>query len=562
MPAVIRSGLGSGTGAVWVLTAVGAVLVGQEIVASLSSVTATKLYRQYDEHLLERVMRATLAVPGLDLFEDPDLAAKTDRAVRIPGFGPGEFAMGLMAKGAVRAQGLAATVLVATVWPLAAVPLAVVWLVVGRRLQVNFDADPNLGTDPSSWPEARRRTRYLKQVGLMPDFAKELRIFGLVDWLADRFGRQQAVVLRELWRARRIEQRVVGWLFAAVLLANLLVLVLAARATLDGTLASGQLIMLLQGLLGMAALGSQEGDGFIGNGAIAVPDVLELERVAAPLTRPRLGRQPVEDRPQREITFEGVRFGYRGRAPVFDGLSLRIAAGEAVGIVGLNGAGKTTLIKLLTGLETPQAGQIMIDGTPLADLDMESWWRQLAAIFQDFVRYELPARDGIGFGAIESCEHDHDRADDQILAAAEMAGAAEIIAALPYGLDTPLSRRLDRGVDLSGGQWQRIALARAMAAVRAGATVLVLDEPTAQLDVRAEVDIYDRFLDLTRGLTSIVISHRFSTVRRADRIVVLDSGRVVEDGSHAELVAAGGRYAALFAKQAVRYADATGVRHG
>jgi ATP-binding cassette subfamily B protein len=178
----------------------------------------------------------------------------------------------------------------------------------------------------------------------------------------------------------------------------------------------------------------------------------------------------------------------------------------------------------------------------------------VAAIFQDFVRYQLPARENIGFGAVERLGQPD--ADERILDAARKAGADAILERLPAGLDTILSRRHDGGVDLSGGQWQRIALARAMAAVGAGARVLVLDEPTAHLDVRAEADLYDRFLDLTQGLTSIVISHRFSTVRRADRIVVLDGGRIVEDGSHDELVAAAGRYATLFHAQAMRYHDA------
>ncbi|MGW3353567.1 ATP-binding cassette domain-containing protein [Nonomuraea rubra] len=169
------------------------------------------------------------------------------------------------------------------------------------------------------------------------------------------------------------------------------------------------------------------------------------------------------------------------------------------------------------------------------------WRRTIATIFQDFVHYELPVRDNIGFGAIELLrQHAGDRLDALVHAAAERAGADGVIAGLPDGLDTILSRRFPGGVDLSGGRWQRIALARAMAAVEHGAGLLILDEPTAQLDVRAEADLYDRFLDLTRDLTTILISHWFSTVRRADRIVVLDRGRIVEDGSHDELVAAGG----------------------
>jgi len=350
-----------------------------------------------------------------------------------------------------------------------------------------------------------------------------------------------------------------GVLLAVVLAANALVLLLAARSALQGTLGIGPLTVLVQGLFGIALLADQEGDIFIENGAVPAPDILALERSAKRL--PAIaGATTAVGHPARDIRFEQVRFTYPGRAAsVFAGLDLRIEAGRSLAIVGLNGAGKTTLIKLLAGLEVPQRGRITIDGIDLADLDPTSWRQALAAIFQDFVHYELPARDNIGFGAVEALRAAD--ADERIATAAGRAGADAILAGLPDGLATPLSRRFSGGVDLSGGQWQRIALARAMAAVEAGARVLILDEPTAHLDVRAEAELYDRFLDLTQGLTTIVISHRFSTVRRADRIVVLDGGRISEDGSHDNLVAAGGQYAGLFRKQAMRYAD-TSPEHG
>lgn len=548
LPTAVNGGFATAAGRITnTLIAIGAVLLLQEVIAASRAIAATDLYRRYDEYLLARVMRTTLAVPGLELFEEPALAAKTDRAARIARFGPGELVSGLAMQWAVQAQGLAATVLVATVWPLAAVALAAIWLVVARQWQADYyRANP-------FWADPLRRARYLKQLALMPAWAKEVRIFGLAAWLGDRFGQQWALVMAELWRARRADQRVMLPLLLLVLGANALILGLAARATLQGSLTVGALTILVQGLFGMAWLANLDGDILIENGAVPAPDVVDLEATVAPLLSATGGAFAATGLPRQAICFCAVRFAYPGRTPVYDGLDLRIDAGRSLAIVGLNGAGKTTLIKLLTGLERPQAGQITIDGIDLTTVDQRTWRQAVAAIFQDFVRYELPARDNIGFGAVEQYPTELD--DARLTAIAQRAGAAPSLRTLPNGLDTVLSRRFAGGTDLSGGQWQRIALARAMAAVEAGARVLVLDEPTAHLDVRAEADLYDRFLDLTRGLTTIVISHRFSTVRRADRIVVLQDGRITEDGSHAELVAAGGQYAHLFQMQAQRYTE-------
>jgi len=224
---------------------------------------------------------------------------------------------------------------------------------------------------------------------------------------------------------------------------------------------------------------------------------------------------------------------------VLDGFDLTIPAGTSLAIVGQNGAGKTTLAKLLCRLYDPQNGAIEIDGTDVRDLDLTEWRTRLAAVFQDFTRFELSLRDNVAPSGAP---------DDVVLSALDAAGASKLAR-----LDTVLARGYDDGIELSGGQWQRVALARALCAVKEGAGVVLLDEPTAQLDVRGEAEIFERILAATRHCTTILISHRFSTVRHVDRICVLERGKVVEFGTHAELMALNGRYRTMFDLQAQRF---------
>jgi ABC-type multidrug transport system fused ATPase/permease subunit len=227
--------------------------------------------------------------------------------------------------------------------------------------------------------------------------------------------------------------------------------------------------------------------------------------------------------------------------PVLENFDLTIPAGSSLAIVGKNGAGKTTLAKLLCRLYDPQEGSIEVDGVDLREFEIDSWRSRVTAVFQDFIRFELPLRENVAPGGAP---------DGVIQEALAEAGAAQLAT-----LDTILSRGYEGGTDLSGGQWQRIALARAVCAVRLGAGVVLLDEPTAQLDVRGEAEIFERLLTATRHTTTILISHRFSTVRHADRICVLENGKVVELGSHDELMAAGGRYHDMFELQASRFGE-------
>jgi ATP-binding cassette subfamily B protein len=258
--------------------------------------------------------------------------------------------------------------------------------------------------------------------------------------------------------------------------------------------------------------------------------------------------------PTGTIEFDNVSFRYRGQQRmIFDGLNLTIPVGRCTALVGVNGAGKTTLVKLLARLHEPTDGAIRVDGVDIRDYPVQAWRARLGVIFQDFARYEVSVADNVAFGAVD---HIDDRAG--VRSVVEAVGLAEAVDALPRGLDTPLARHLAGGGDLSGGQWQRIALARALFALRHGSPVLVLDEPTASLDVRAEAGFFREFTELARGATTLLISHRFSTVRQADLIVVLEQGLVTEQGSHEELMARDGRYAHLFRLQADRFTDAAG----
>ncbi|WP_016910022.1 ABC transporter ATP-binding protein [Streptomyces xiaopingdaonensis] len=535
----------------------------QQSLMAFQEATGEVVMRHVDRHCRNELMHAALSEAPAVALDNPamlDRLTVAREAFDRTSASPGDAAAGALALVARYTQLLAAAVLVGyAVSPVAAVVIGLTALTIryGQRGSLG-----RFGDFYDGLASMKRRATYVKYLGSGVQAAKETRLLGLLGWLLARHTAEHRAYLTTMWRGRR---RLLGPPFlvlSAVGLTGATVVVgMLAQNAVEGSMSLLHLGIALQALLILIRFGVYfpEADVQTQYGSLAYQALRSFRDGSRALAERKtaVGNASADGLPGEAIRFHGVSFRYRDDAPpVLDALDLELPAGTSTAVVGVNGAGKTTLVKLLTGLFAPTTGHLSVDGRDLATLAPEEWHRRLAVIFQDYVRYELSAADNIGMGA------PHAPADDsELLAAARRAGATEALAALPDGLRTVLSRQYEGGRDLSGGQWQRIALARALHAVHTGASVMILDEPTAQLDVRAEVEFFDRFLEITRGLTTVVISHRFSTVRRADRIVVIDGGRVVEQGTHDELLAADGQYARLFHLQAERFADEPSPAH-
>src|SRR5438874_2244873 len=386
---------------------------------------------------------------------------------------------------------------------------------------------------------AQRDADYAYRLAVDPAPAKELRLFGLAAWTIDRFIARRTRLHALQYEATRLRERPVLSCMLLVIGANVAVFWALAHAAAEGGLGLGEFVMFAQSAIGTSMIAFGGLNWALDGAAAPVAAVLRLEQAMAPAGALPSGERSASGMPAREIRFRDVTFAYPGGAPVLAGFDLTIPAGSSLAIVGQNGAGKTTLAKLICRLYDPQQGGIEIDGVELRDLEIGSWRSRLTAVFQDFTRFELPLRDNVAPSGAP---------DAVVQSALESAGAAGLA-----GLDTVLAKGYEGGTDLSGGQWQRVALARALCSIQTGASVVLLDEPTAQLDVRGEAEIFDRILAASRHCTTILISHRFSTVRHVDRICVLEHGKVIELGTHDELIAKGGRYRTMFDLQAQRF---------
>ncbi|MCE2424084.1 MAG: ABC transporter ATP-binding protein [Pseudomonadales bacterium] len=524
------------------LAVVGTVFVLVQVLSPVHQAVGANLGDRTAAWLYDQLTLACVSPPGMAHLEDPELtnditmARDFDLGISGP---PLSISMDFIASGLVELlAGLAsAAVLAAYAWwaplLLGGAWLATHWLL--RESGVWKDRNTEVVRD------AQRHADYAYRLAVDAPSSKELRLFGLAGWTVERFRRHRRKLHDLRWQATRLRERPMASSIAIVTLANAVVFAAMALDVNAGDLALDRLVMFASAAIATSMIAFGGLSWALDGAAAPAAAVLRLHGSMAPKGALTTGQRSASDLPAREIRFRNVEFSYPATPDetVLDGFDLTVPAGSSLAIVGRNGAGKTTVAKLLCRLYEPRGGAVEVDGVDLREFAVDSWRRRVTAVFQDFVRFELPLRDNVAPAGAS---------DDVVRAALTKAGAAGLA-----DLDTTLSRGYDGGTDLSGGQWQRIALARALAAVRLGAGIVLLDEPTAQLDVRGEAEIFDRILEETRNATTILISHRFSTVRHADRICVLEQGRVVELGTHDELMALGGRYQTMFDLQAQRF---------
>jgi ATP-binding cassette, subfamily B, bacterial len=508
--------------------------IGREVSEILAELTS--------RHAQAQIIEMACAVE-LEAYDTPAWHNRLLRASMGGQFRPWQIVEGLvgMAGALVAILGVTGALLALQPWLVPLVLVAAVPLLVAsaRSGELLFRFHHRM-------TEAERQRNYLYMLLSGKEAAKELRAFGLAGFLRERFDRlydEHIVELRKVAR-RRLRVALAGNLAASVVLAGtvtgLLALALGGRIGLAEAGAAAAAVFVLGERL-TNAVGSA---GMLYEASLFIEDFTSFVALR-PEVEARRRRDPAPPG-FRRLVVEDVRFTYPSATdPALEGVSLEIGAGEIVALVGENGSGKTTLAKLLCRLYLPHAGRILWDGVDTATVDPDGLRRSVAVIFQDFLHYALPALENIGMGR-------HQRLGDldAIVAAATQAGAHDTLAKLPQGYDTVLGPEFHGGKELSVGQWQRVALARAFFR---DAPFIILDEPTAALDARAEHELFQGIRTLCQGRSVLLISHRFSSVRSADRIYVLEAGKVVESGSHDQLMALGGLYADLFTLQAKAY---------
>lgn len=526
----------------WLLVLEFGLAIGSDLLGRLVSYGDTLLSELFTNVTSVRLMEHA-ATLDLEDFEDPDLQDRLDRARRTTMSRAN--LMGQLfgqAQDAITVVSFAIGLLAYAPWLMVLLAVAMIPAFIG---EAHFNA---MGYSLNyAWTPERRQLEYVRQMGASVETAKEVKIFNLHRFLIERYRDLSEGLLRA---NRSLAQRRAFWgtvLAALGTLGYYVAYAYIAWRTVNGDFSIGDLTFLAGSFRRLRQLleGLLIGFSQVAGQALYLDDLFSFFQIR-PEIASRADAIAVPQPIAQGFVFENVGFRYPDAERwALRGLNFELHAGEVLALVGENGAGKTTLVKLLARLYEPDEGRILLDGRDLRDYDLDQLRANIGVIFQDFVRYHLTAGENIGVGRIDAM-HDTARIQD----AARRALADEVIQSLPKGYDQWVGRRFKDSVDLSGGQWQKIAIARAY---MRDAQVMILDEPTAALDARSEFEVFQRFKELSHDRTAVLISHRFSSVRMADRILVLAEGRLEASGTHEELLAQGGRYAELFELQAAGY---------
>jgi ATP-binding cassette, subfamily B, bacterial len=497
---------------------------------------------KYTRHVSIKVMDHAA---GLDLtaYEDPVFYDRLERARVQATDRLGMIqAIGRLVQQSITTLTLSASIMVFSPWLMLLLIAGVVPAFVGESHFAFLGYAKNFRQTP-----IRRQLDYLRILGGSKEAAKELKLFGLRDFLRERFARLSEEIYRENVALSR-RKLIAGSLLSVVgTMGYYAAYVFVIWRTVNGVLSIGTLTFLAGAILQASSNIQQIFSTLAGiaDQALFLTDLLAFFEMQ-PTIRSKPNALPAPRPIVHGFEFRNVSFSYPGNSRlILNRLNFQLHAGERVALIGENGQGKTTVVKLITRLYDPSEGQILLDGIDLREYDLDDLHHEMGVIFQDFMRYEMTARENIAVGRVEEIDN-----LELLQSAARKSMADRTVGRLPRHYEQMLGRRFDQGVDLSGGEWQKVALARAYLR---DAQLLILDEPTAALDAPSESEVFRRFSELTTGKTALFISHRFSTVRMADRIVVLDSGKITEDGSHDQLVSFGGRYAEMFEMQASSY---------
>ena len=526
----------------WLVAAEFGLAVFGSILGRIIDYLDTLLAEKYMRHVSIRVMQHAAQL-DLIAYEDPVFYDRLERARVQATDRLGMIqSIGRLVQQVITTVTLSVSIMLFSPWLLLLLVAGVLPAFLGESHFAFLGYAKNFRQTP-----IRRQLDYLRVLGGSKEAAKELKLFGLKDFLVGRFANLSNQIYGEdVALARR--RLIAGSLLSIIGTAGYYsAYVFVIWRTVRGLLTIGELTFLTGAILQASSNIQQIFSTLssIADQALFLTDLIAFFEMR-PTIRSKPNALPAPRPIQRGFEFRNVSFHYPGSSRlILNGLNFQLRPGERVALIGENGEGKTTMVKLMTRLYDPVEGQVLLDGIDLREYDLEDLYREIGVIFQDFMRYEMTARENIAVGRIEEIEN-----LPLLRLSAQKSMADEVIAKLDREYEQMLGRRFDGGVDLSGGEWQKVALARAYLR---DAQVLILDEPTAALDARSEFEVFQRFAELTTGKMALFISHRFSTVRMADRIVVLENGRIAEDGNHDQLTHLGGRYAEMFELQAASY---------